>query len=79
MHSFVDTIFLMISIQIFQFLMFYILSRLSSWQAFRNVLKEVSDLAGQREVVAESFQAQIIQGIAVLSKNLKEDRKVSAQ
>ncbi|CAD7083141.1 unnamed protein product [Hermetia illucens] len=48
---------------------------LSSWQAFRNVLKEVSDLAGQREVVAESFQAQIIQGIAVLSKNLKEDRK----
>uniref|UniRef100_A0A0K8TM08 Putative cdc42-interacting protein cip4 n=1 Tax=Tabanus bromius TaxID=304241 RepID=A0A0K8TM08_TABBR len=47
----------------------------TSWQAFRNVLKEIGDLAGQREVVAESLQAQIIQGIAVLSKNLKEERK----
>lgn len=48
---------------------------LSSWQGFRNVLKEIGDLAGQREVVAESMQAQIIQGIAVLSKNLKDERK----
>ncbi|XP_055846682.1 formin-binding protein 1-like isoform X4 [Episyrphus balteatus] len=47
----------------------------TSWQAFRNVLKEIGDLAGQREVVAESLQQQIIQGITLLSKTLREDRK----
>ncbi|XP_055913369.1 formin-binding protein 1-like isoform X11 [Eupeodes corollae] len=47
----------------------------SSWQAFRNVLKEIGDLAGQREVVAESLQQEIIHGITVLSKTLREDRK----
>lgn len=47
----------------------------TSCQAFRNVLKEIGDLAGQREVVAESLQLQIIQGITLLSKTLREDRK----
>ncbi|KAL9901942.1 formin-binding protein 1-like Cip4 isoform 3-T8 [Glossina fuscipes fuscipes] len=47
----------------------------TSHQAFRNVLKEINDLAGQREVVAESFQLQIIQGITLLSKTLREERK----
>ncbi|TMW46140.1 hypothetical protein DOY81_008777, partial [Sarcophaga bullata] len=48
----------------------------TSWQAFRKVLNEISDLAGQREVVAESLQLQIIQGITLLSKTLREERKV---
>ncbi|KAM7357803.1 formin-binding protein 1-like Cip4 isoform 5-T6 [Cochliomyia hominivorax] len=47
----------------------------TSWQAFRKVLNEISDLAGQREVVAESLQLQIIQGISLLSKTLREERK----
>ncbi|XP_037935474.1 formin-binding protein 1-like isoform X4 [Teleopsis dalmanni] len=47
----------------------------SSWQAFRNVLKEIGDLAGQREVVAESLQLQIIQAVTLLSKTLREERK----
>ncbi|KAL9909406.1 formin-binding protein 1-like isoform X14 [Glossina fuscipes] len=47
----------------------------TSHQAFRNVLKEINDLAGQREVVAESLQLQIIQGITLLSKTLREERK----
>ncbi|XP_065359194.1 formin-binding protein 1-like isoform X4 [Calliphora vicina] len=47
----------------------------TSWQAFRKVLNEISDLAGQREVVAESLQLQIIQGITLLSKTLREERK----
>jgi len=46
-------------------------------QAFRNLLKEVGDLAGQREVVSESLQLQIIAGVTLLSKTLREERKVS--
>lgn len=52
------------------------LIRFSSHQAFRNMLKEINDLAGQREVVAESLQSNIIQKITLLSKTLREERKV---
>lgn len=45
--------------------------------AFKNVLKEVADLAGQREVVAENLQNQVLQGITLLSKNLRDERKKS--
>uniref|UniRef100_A0A182QQZ9 SH3 domain-containing protein n=1 Tax=Anopheles farauti TaxID=69004 RepID=A0A182QQZ9_9DIPT len=47
----------------------------SSLIAFKNVLKEVADLAGQREVVAENLQNQVLQGIALLAKNLRDERK----
>ncbi|XP_043647390.1 formin-binding protein 1-like isoform X6 [Drosophila teissieri] len=47
----------------------------TSVQAFRNLLKEVGDLAGQREVVSESLQLQIIAGVTLLSKTLREERK----
>ncbi|XP_040153878.1 formin-binding protein 1-like isoform X2 [Anopheles arabiensis] len=47
----------------------------SSLIAFKNVLKEVADLAGQREVVAENLQNQVLQGILLLAKNLREERK----
>uniref|UniRef100_A0A182WKM8 SH3 domain-containing protein n=1 Tax=Anopheles minimus TaxID=112268 RepID=A0A182WKM8_9DIPT len=47
----------------------------SSLIAFKNVLKEVADLAGQREVVAENLQNQVLQGIMLLAKILREDRK----
>lgn len=50
-------------------------NRFTSWQAFRNVLREISDLAGQREVIAESLQAQVINAITLLSKNLRDERK----
>ncbi|XP_058462655.1 formin-binding protein 1-like isoform X13 [Malaya genurostris] len=49
----------------------------SSFQAFKCVLKEVADLAGQREVVAENLQLQVLQGISLLAKNLREERKKS--
>lgn len=49
--------------------------RFTSWQAFRNVLKEIGDLAGQREIVAESLQVQVFNAITLLSKNLRDDRK----
>ncbi|XP_052892849.1 formin-binding protein 1-like isoform X5 [Anopheles moucheti] len=47
----------------------------SSLIAFKNVLKEVADLAGQREVVAENLQNQVLQGIMLLAKNLRDERK----
>lgn len=49
--------------------------RFTSWQAFRNVLKEIGDLAGQREVVAESLQISVFNAITLLSKNLRDERK----
>ena len=56
-------------------LLFLCLPRFSSLIAFKNVLKEVADLAGQREVVAENLQNQVLQGILLLAKNLREERK----
>lgn len=52
-----------------------IFCRFTSFHAFKNVLKETSDLAGQREIVAENLQSQVIQGIYLLSKTLRDDRK----
>jgi formin-binding protein 1 len=43
------------------------------------VLKETSDLAGQREIVAENLQSQVISGINLLSKNLRDERKKTLQ
>ena len=59
--------------------LFHFLFRFSSFQAFKNVLKETNDLAGQREVVAENLQSQVITGITLLSKNLRDERKKSLQ
>lgn len=47
----------------------------TSWQSFRNVLKEIGDLAGQREIVSETLQSQILQGITLLAKTLRDERK----
>lgn len=51
------------------------LPRFTSWQAFRNVLCEISDLAGQHEMISEQLQAQVINAITLLSKNLRDERK----
>lgn len=53
--------------------------RFTSFQSFRNVLKEIGDLAGQREVVAENLQQQVLSGINLLSKNLRDERKKALQ
>lgn len=58
---------------------FSLFLRFTSYQAFKNVLKETSDLAGQREVVAENLQLQVISGISLLSKTLRDERKKSLQ
>lgn len=40
-------------------------------------MNEVSDLAGQHELVAEDLQANVIKELTALVKDLKEERKVS--
>lgn len=44
-------------------------------KAFTQVLKEVSDMAGQHEVIAENLSAQIVKEIGIVSKDLREERK----
>uniref|UniRef100_A0A5S6QVQ9 SH3 domain-containing protein n=1 Tax=Trichuris muris TaxID=70415 RepID=A0A5S6QVQ9_TRIMR len=44
--------------------------------AFREILNELSDLAGQHEVMVEGFQDRIVTEIAKLIKELKEQRKM---
>jgi hypothetical protein len=51
--------------------------RFTSFQAFKAVLKEIGDLAGQRELVAENLTQQVMHGIVLLSKNLRDERKKS--
>ena len=38
-------------------------------------MEEVSDLAGQHEVIAENLQAQVINEVAILVKDFREERK----
>lgn len=44
-------------------------------KAFTQALREVSDMAGQHEVIAENLSAQIVKEIATISKDLREERK----
>lgn len=51
----------------------------TSHQAYKSMLKETIDLAGQREIVAENLQSQCIAGINLLSKTLRDERKKTLQ
>ncbi|XP_073981707.1 formin-binding protein 1-like Cip4 isoform X3 [Rhodnius prolixus] len=47
----------------------------SPCKAFKLVMNEVNDLAGQHEVIAENLQAEVIREITILMKDFKEERK----
>ncbi|KAJ8680909.1 hypothetical protein QAD02_016696, partial [Eretmocerus hayati] len=47
----------------------------SPCKAFRKELNEVNDQAGQREVIAENLQANVLRELGILVKEFKEDRK----
>ncbi|XP_031778638.1 formin-binding protein 1-like isoform X2 [Nasonia vitripennis] len=47
----------------------------SPCRAFKKELDEVSDQAGQREVIAENLQANVLRELGILVKEFKEDRK----
>lgn len=47
----------------------------STCKAFKAMLCEVNDLAGQHEVIAENLQSDVIREINYLVKDIKEERK----
>lgn len=47
----------------------------SACKAFKAMLCEVNDLAGQHEVIAENLQSDVIREINHLVKDIKEERK----
>jgi len=49
--------------------------RFSCQKAFRDVLTEINDQAGQHEVVAENLTSAVSKEIVALVKDFKEDRK----
>lgn len=53
--------------------------RYSPCRAFKLELNEVNDQAGQREVIAENLQANVLRELNLLVKDFKEDRKKHLQ
>ncbi|CAG9110486.1 unnamed protein product [Plutella xylostella] len=47
----------------------------TSCKAFRQLLQELGDFAGQREVVAENLQSNVIRELHLLAKELRDERK----
>ncbi|XP_050665351.1 formin-binding protein 1-like isoform X2 [Leptidea sinapis] len=47
----------------------------SPCKAFRQLLQELNDFAGQREVVAENLQSNVVRELHLLAKELREERK----
>lgn len=47
----------------------------STCKAFKMLINEVNDLAGQHEVVAENLQAQVLKELTMLVKDLRDERK----
>ena len=56
------------------------LSRFTYTKAYKNLLNELGDQAGQHEVIAENLSTQVVHELNALVKQLKDDRrKVSGQ
>uniref|UniRef100_A0A8D9BX72 Formin-binding protein 1-like n=2 Tax=Cacopsylla melanoneura TaxID=428564 RepID=A0A8D9BX72_9HEMI len=51
----------------------------STCKAFKCVLEEVTDLAGQHEVIAENLQVFIIKEVTIFVKDFKDERKKHLQ
>ncbi|XP_066998676.1 formin-binding protein 1-like isoform X2 [Anabrus simplex] len=51
----------------------------SPCRAFRHVMTEINDLAGQHEVIAENLQSNIIREVTILVKDFKDERKKHLQ
>ena len=57
------------------FLNLYLFVRFTYAKAYRALLDELGDQAGQHEVVAENLSSQVAQELAQLVRQLKEDRR----
>lgn len=51
----------------------------TSCRAFKALMNEINDLAGQHEVVAEDLQSVVIKEVTALVKDLREERKKQLQ
>ncbi|XP_044262724.1 cdc42-interacting protein 4 homolog isoform X6 [Tribolium madens] len=51
----------------------------TSCKAFKMLMNEINDLAGQHEVVAENLQANVIKELNALVKDIREERKKQLQ
>ncbi|XP_060527343.1 formin-binding protein 1-like isoform X2 [Cylas formicarius] len=51
----------------------------TSCTAFKDLMQEINDLAGQHEVVAENLQEKVIKELTHLVKDLREERKKQLQ
>lgn len=56
--------------------MCFFVYRYTACKAFRQLLQELGDFAGQREVVAENLQSNVVREVHLLAKELREERKV---
>ena len=55
--------------------LFLAYTRFTYAKAYRALLDELGDQAGQHEVVAENLSSQVAQELAQLVRQLKEDRR----
>ena len=52
-----------------------ILFRFTCTRAYKNLLNELGDQAGQHEMIAENLSTSVVQELTVLVKQLKDDRR----
>ena len=53
----------------------YLFSRFTCTKAYKNLLNELGDQAGQHELIAENLSTSVVLELASLVKQLKEDRR----
>ena len=49
--------------------------RFTCLQAYKNLLNELGDQAGQHEMIAENLSTSVVQELSSLTKQLKDDRR----
>ena len=49
--------------------------RFTCMQAYKNLLNELGDQAGQHELIAENLSSSVVQELSSLTKQLKDDRR----
>ncbi len=49
--------------------------RFTCTKAYKNLLNELGDQAGQHEMIAENLSTSVVQELSTLVKQLKDDRR----
>ena len=57
------------------FIIVFVLFRFTCTKGFLQMMKEIHDIAGQHEVIAENLGGTIVQDIHSLATELKQERK----